>query len=221
MNHHRSAAAATLLAAGAILLTACSGAPRTTDPTKSTSVASTPRSSSSVTTSTTPPNSVTPTTSKPNTSSPGPDPRGQAATAAYLAFVAASHAAEQHPAKLSLEQALSRYAVDPALATEGEHIFGYRQAGIAWRGTPPTSRVNVKAISTMESRTAATLSDCPTVSATWEPYFIKTNKRVPVTYPPGSAKPPHATTATVIYYKHHWMVQKMTTDVKHTCSASS
>jgi hypothetical protein len=166
------------------------------------------------------PSTVTSSTSvTPSSTSPGDDPRGKAAAAAYLAFINASHAAERNPANGNLLNAVRAAAVDPALAVEGEHLFGYRTSGIAWSGQPPVSRLTVEKISD-GAAPAVTLVDCPTLSPSWQPYLLSTHKPVPVTFPPGSAKPPHATTARVIYYKSRWMVQSTTTEVKATCTPS-
>jgi hypothetical protein len=158
--------------------------------------------------------------SQPGSTAPGDDPRGKAATAVYVAFTIASQAAEREPTDLSFATALKKYALDPALSTEGEHLFGYRNSGIAWSGRPPTSRVTVESIAAAGTYPTATLTDCPAVSASWQPYIVTTHKAVPVTYPPGAAKPPHAITAKVIYYKSHWMVRSTTTNVRTTCAPS-
>lgn len=78
--------------------------------------------------------------------------------------------------------------------------------------------MSVESIVTTGTYPTVTLTDCPTVSGSWQPYIVKTHKSVPVTYPPGSAKPPHAVTAKVIYYRSHWLVQSTTTNVKKTCA---
>lgn len=164
------------------------------------------------------PTSVSTPTTSPTSTSPGDDPRGKAASSAYVAFTRASQAAERTPTDLSLAKALNKLAVDPALSTEGEHLFGYRNSGIAWKGQPPAPRVSVESIVTSGTYPTVTLTDCPTISGTWMPYIVTTHKSVPVTYPPGSAKPPHAVTVKVIYYRAQWLVQSTTTDVKNTCA---
>ena len=37
-------------------------------------------------------------------------------------------------------------------------------------------------------------------------------------FPSGTAKPPYPTTSTVVYYRSHWTVQRVNTDVTRTCS---
>lgn len=166
------------------------------------------------------PTSPAPSSDAPRSTGPGDDPRGKAASRAYEAFVSASFNAERKPTDLSLVNALKAHAVDPALATEGEHLFGYRSSGIAWGGQSPTPQVTVQTVASSGAYPTVTLNDCPTVSSTWKPYLVKTRKSVPVTYPKGSAKPPHAITVKVIFYKNRWMVQSTTTNVKRTCVPS-
>lgn len=201
----RRSALAAALAAVLISLAACTSSDHASSP-SSGPVASTPTSST--------------VPSRPTSTSPSEDPRGKSAVTAYLAFTHASHAAERKPTDLSLEGALKKYALDPALSTEGQHLFGYRDSGIAWSGSPPSSRVTVASIADGGVYPTAMLTDCPTVSRSWRPYIVKTHKAVPVTFPPGSAKPPHAVSAKVIYYKSHWMVQSTTTNVRKTCAPS-
>src|SRR5690348_12551389 len=125
-----------------MLASACSaGSSRATDPTASNPNKISQPPATSTATPPTSSNPTTPTHSKTSTTGSQQDPRGQAAKAAYLAFASASHAAERHPTDLALERALINYAVDPELATEGAHVFGFRESGIAWRGIPPTPRV--------------------------------------------------------------------------------
>lgn len=181
-----------------------------------------PTTSSTRPSSTTPSNGTSAPTSKhPSTTtstSPPPDPRSTAATAAYLAFEKASRDAERKPGDHTRRKGLRAHAVDPALSTEVGHLVGFASAGYAWFGQPPRPRVNVKSIDPGNPYTVVTLVDCPTVSTSWKPYVVKGHQPVPVTYPSGSAKPPHALTATVIHYKSRWMVQKVVTDVRHTCA---
>ena len=217
MNHHRSAAAATVLAAVAVLLTACSGSSETTDSTTSASASSSkPSSRPAVTTSTAPPRSVAPTTSKPSTTSPRQDPRGKAATAAYLAFVSASNDAERKPTDQSRVAAIKAHTVDPALAEEGENLFQFREQNIEWRGTPPASRVQVKAVDASGTRPTVTIIDCPTISNTWRPYDASTGRPLKLVAP--KVPPPWATTATVIYYRGRWMVQTAKVNMSRTCA---
>ena len=62
------------------------------------------------------------------------------------------------------------------------------------------------------------IADCPAVSATWRVFDIKKNKPLPQVFPGGTAKPPYPTTSTVVYYRSHWTVQRVNTDVTRTCS---
>lgn len=198
-----------------VALAACTSSSSDTNPSTGPRVTTSVRSSAA---------STDPTTSSPRTGTTssvlGDDPRSKAAAAAYSAFVAASYAAERKPTDLALVGALNVRAVDPALATEGEHLLGYRNSGIAWAGQPPKPRVSVQAITATSVYPTVTLNDCPTVSSSWKPYLVKSHKAVPITYPKGSAKPPHAIEAKVIFYKNRWMVQSTTTNVKKTCAPS-
>ena len=198
-------------------LAACTSSSGGGDPSKS---PSTPTGSSVSSTASVDPASSAPTSSTPSSTAPGDDPRGKAAVTAYTAFVSASYTAERKPTDLTLVNALKAHSVDPALATEGQHLFGYRNSGIAWEGQPPTPRVTVQTITTTGAYPTVTLNDCQTVSSTWKPYIVKTHKAVPITYPTGSAKPPHAIAVKVIYFKNRWMVQSTTTNVKKTCVPS-
>lgn len=97
-------------------------------------------------------------------------------------------------------------------------MVSYAANDIAWSGTAPSPRVKVVSVAAAaKPYPTVTLRDCPTAAPTWKPYNIKTHKVVPVKYPGSTAPPPHAVTATVIYFKSHWMVQRTVTAVTKTC----
>ena len=157
--------------------------------------------------------------------SPSPsqsDPRpaeGKAATAAYTAFAMASRNAERRPTDLGRRKALAAHAIEPALTNEAASLVSYAANDIAWSGTAPSPRVRVVSVDpAAKPYPSVTLRDCPTAAPTWKPYNIKTHEVVPVKYPGSTAPPPHAVTATVVYFKSHWMVQRTVTEVKKTCA---
>ncbi|PZS32188.1 MAG: hypothetical protein DLM61_07270 [Pseudonocardiales bacterium] len=157
----------------------------------------------------------------PTGTSPTVSPTEKAAVAAYVAFRTAAHNAEKNPADTAREAALKAYAVDPALGHEGGSLISYVTGDIAWGGTPPAARVSVTAVQpASKPYPMVTLRDCPTAAPSWKPYNIKTHKPVPVQFPGSTAPPPHAITATVIYYRSRWLVQTSVTEVKKTCAPS-
>ncbi len=159
--------------------------------------------------------------SSPTPSDKPVDSRVHAATIAYIAFTNAVQHADENPMDVSREQAIKAHAIDPALANEGGHLVGFRTEGIAWSGHPPAARVSVAAVDpAAQPYPIVVLVDCPTVSGSWKPYDVKTHQQVPVTYPKGSAPPPHASTATVVSYHSRWVVQKTVTNVTKTCAPS-
>lgn len=166
--------------------------------------------------------SSTPTKPSPPTppsSSSTVSPQGEAATAAYVEFAKASRLAEEAPGDQKRFTAVKAHAVDPALGNEGVTLFNYQRAGIAFKGQPPAPRVKVKLLGPdTKPYPTATLVDCPTVSSTWMAYDTKTHQVVPIKFPGETAKPPHPTTANLIYYAGRWAVQKITTDVRQTCA---
>lgn len=199
------------VASAAIALTACSGS-------TGTHAQSGPPPTSSASTS---PSPTSPSSSPgPSTSVATPVPQGTAAVAAYIAFAIASRAAEERPDDQQRFAKIKAHAVDPALANEGLTLFNYQRANIAFMGKPPLPRVHVGQVkAAAKPYPTATVVDCPALSATWKAYDTKTHKVVPITYPGQTAKPPHATTAQLIYYGGRWAVQKITTDVRRTCVA--
>ncbi len=162
-----------------------------------------------------------PTASSPQPSaSPTTDPQVQAAIASYEAFAGASNVGLRDPGS-DYSAKLAANAVDPALAKVAANIASFRLAGIAYRGAPPTPRIDAKSLrADLEAKPwpTVTLTDCPTLASSWQAINQKTKAPVPVKYPPGAAKPPHAVQATVIFYQSHWVVQKLITDVRHTCA---
>ncbi len=199
------------VASAAIALTACSGS-------TGTHTHSGPPSSSSASTSASP--TPAPSSPEPSSTVTTPAPEGTAAVAAYTAFAVASRAAEERPGDQQRFTTIKAHAVDPALANEGLTLFNYQRANIAFIGKPPTPRVRVEQVdAAAKPYPTATVVDCPANSATWKAYDTKTHKVVPITYPGQTAKPPHATTAQLIYYGGRWAVQTITTDVRHTCAA--
>lgn len=175
---------------------------------------STPASSPGSSTISTP--STPPTSSSPSSPAPSNSPESTAAVTVYRRWAAATYAAERSPAKNHTTD-LRALAVDPALGTFQGLLTQLQVAGIANRGTPPTSRTRV-----LRTELAAkpypkvTVVDCPTVSPTWVAYDVKTGKPVKVT--PNPVKPPYAITAEVIKLKGNWVVYRTTADRKHTCS---
>lgn len=164
--------------------------------------------------------------STPSTS-PAPsqtDPKstdGKAAATAYSAFAAAARNAERRPTDLARRKALAAHAIEPALTSEAGSLVSYAANDIAWSGTAPTPRISVIAVApSAEPYPTVTVRDCPTPAPSWKPYNIKTHKVIPVTFPGSTAPPPHAVTATVVYYRAHWMVQRTVTQVKKTCAPS-
>lgn len=202
--------AATIFAVSTMVLAACTSS-------TGTHTQSPPPPSSSNAPSTTPQSS----SPAPISTSPNVSPTEKAAIAAYVAFRAAAHNAEKKPTDTSREAALKTYAVDPALGHEGGSLISYLTGDIAWGGTPPGARVRVTAVQpAAKPYPMVTLRDCPTAAPSWKPYNIKTHKPVSVKFPGSTAPPPHAITATVIYYRSRWVVQTSVTEVKKTCAPS-
>lgn len=172
--------------------------------------ASTPTSSSDPSTSTAP--TTTP------ASSEHPDPTGPA-IAAYLRYRSIVNAVDRTPSSTRLLNELAAITVDPQQGTDGRTLLQYRLNHLVWRGTPPRPRASVTE-SRLEAKPYPTVvvRDCPTASASWKPYDTTENKPVPVQYPKGSAHPPFAITATVVDYKSHWVVAKVTTYMRKTCA---
>ncbi len=200
--------AATGIVCSMLVLAACSS---TGTHTQSPPPTSSPPSSSS-----TLPQSSSP---APTSGSPSIAPQEKAAMTAYIAFAKASRSAEEQPSDKSRFNSVRAHAVDPALANEGETLFNYQRANIAFKGQPPSPRVSVMVLApAAKPYPTATVIDCPTISSRWKAYDTKTHNVVPIKYPGETAKPPHPTTANLIYYGGRWAVQKITTDVRQTCA---
>lgn len=200
------------IASAAIALTACSGS-------TGTHTQSGPPSNSSASTSASqpPPSS----SAAPSSSVTTAAPQGGAALAAYTAFQTASRNAEKRPSDLSLRKVIAAHSIEPALTNEAAGLLSYSVNDIAWLGTPPSPRAKILALQLGATPyPTVTLKDCPTAAPSWKPYNIKTHQPVPVKFPGSTAPPPHAITATVVYYHSQWVVQKTVTEVKKTCAPS-
>ena len=148
------------------------------------------------------------------------DDASHAAVLAYLAFRTVSYRAEMAPDDYTTWLGkLNATAVDPARTDEEQKLFQDRALPWAYRGTPPASRTSVQTIALdAKPYPSVVIADCPTVSATWRVFDIKKNKPLRQVFPSGTSKPPYPTTATVIYYRSHWTVQQVNTDMRRTCS---
>lgn len=180
------------------------------DPTKASTRAG-PTSTRSATTS----ESANQSSTAPSTPKSSAPPEAAAAQSAYLKYTAATYQAERSPQK-DHNAELTTLAVDPALGTFQGLLTQLQIAGIANRGTPPTSRVKVtKTDLSARPYPTVTVVDCPTVSPSWIAYDVKTGK--PVTVVPNPVKPPYAVSASVIQYKGKWVVYSTKADRNHTC----
>lgn len=203
----RTVAIAMIVPALVAALSACTSSSGG-DPAKS----STPAGSSSTTStgSATTPSRTAPTTPKSST-----PPEAAAAQSAYLKYTAATYQAERTPQK-DHNAELTTLAVDPALGTFQGLLTQLQIAGIANKGTPPTSRVKVtKTDLSAQPYPTVTIVDCPTASPSWIAYDVKTGK--PVKVVPNPVKPPYAVTASVIQYRGKWVVYSTKADRNHTC----
>lgn len=204
---------AVAVAIGAVALTACTSS-------TGTHTQSGPPPSSSASTSASPTTSPS-SSADPSSSTPTAAPQGTAALAAYTAFQTASRNAEKRPSDLSRRKAIAAHSIEPALTNEAAGLLSYSVNDIAWLGTPPSPRAKILALQLGAAPyPTVTLRDCPTAAPSWKPYNIKTHKPVPVKFPGSTAPPPHAVTATVVYYHSQWVVQKTVTEVKKTCAPS-
>jgi hypothetical protein len=158
------------------------------------------------------------TSARPSTSPAGQeDAQARAAIAAYMAFRSASYGSERTPTDRTLDAALAATAVRPALAIELGTVLDYQKNGIAFRGTPPSSRPTVLTAQLDASPDPTiTVADCPIVSPSWMPYLIQTGQPIEIQYT-GTAKPPYQATATVVRQQSAWVVQSVTTRMDATC----
>lgn len=214
MSHCRWLFVVSALATAAV---GCSSSSSGHAHTSASSTADPPNRSSSTPTSSAASSASTPPTTPPATS-PSPDPT-RPAVAAYLRYRAIVNAAEKSPSSTRLLNELAAITADPQQQRDGAMLLQNRINQVAWRGIPPRSRAKVSE-SNLQAKPYLTVMvrDCPTVSATWKPYLTTTGKSVPVTYPKGSARPPYAFTATVVEYRSHWVVQKVTMYLRKTCA---
>lgn len=158
----------------------------------------------------------------PSVSSSYADPKVAAAVAAYLAYARASQYAEQHPPKLGQvlpkDGDFTRYAFDPARGNMLNEVTHLGEAGLAFRGTPPTPRISVVGIAPDAAPyPMITLSDCPTAPPNWRVVAV-TAGPPPTVKSSAPAKPPYQSTAQVIFYEKRWGVYQVTLNQSRTCS---
>jgi len=150
------------------------------------------------------------------------NPQAQAAVTAYFKFLAATYEAERNPpapnANYTPGADFSRYSFDPTRYEQEQLIRSFYQKKIALRGNPPKSRIlatkdNLKS----KPYPLVVISDCPTVSSTWEAYNTTTGKTL--VYARQTPPPPHEMTIQVIFYQGNWGVYKVSGDTSRTCVA--
>jgi len=159
------------------------------------------------------------------TSAPAPtstiDPRAQPAVSAYEAFNDTSNNAQRHPVghdqKWLPGADFTKTSFDPIRAEFISYIWGLKEQGVQYRGTPPPAHISVKSIR-LDAKPWPTvlLTDCQ-AGGDWDEYVIKTGKRVPDAGN-GKIPPPYLITAKMIYYEKHWGIQSTTADKSRTCT---
>jgi hypothetical protein len=170
------------------------------------------------------PGAATRTESSPSAaSSPAADPRVQEAIDAYEAFLDAASRAEQSPVGVKGPRPpgadFTRYSWDPLRSESAGYIATLADRGIAWRGTPPGSRVTlVSADLDGDTHPVVVLKNCPTLGEDWHAINVETGKRMPAATPSGP-QPPYEVTVKVIHYQGRWGAQTSNIDRSRTCTA--
>lgn len=216
MNRLPASAAAAL---AVLLISSCSGsggAPQRT------SAPPAPRSTTVVST----PPSLVPTTSEapsPTGSSsasstvptPTVTPSAQSAVDAYIAFYNASTEVDRDP-KHVRAASLDQYLTGNAQALFDGIYASMKEAGQAYRGTPPNPRLKVLSVI---SPTAVLLTSCPVASKNdpYTEYYVATGKAVP-TGKPRNPPPPYLLTLTMKNVSSHWKLSDVLQDTSKTCS---
>ena len=162
--------------------------------------------------------SPTEATSSPPTT---PDPRTAPALAAYLHFARAVVAAERRPPALGLKTPpgadFGRWSYDPFKETIGGYIAGLAQQGLAFRGVPARHRVRVRRIDLAAKPYArVVLSDCPTISPSWNEYVVATGRILPDAKT--AVKPPYRIAVTMIRVAGRWGVSHAVPNTSQTCT---
>ena len=165
------------------------------------------------------PATTTATTSAPSTSTV--DPNAQQALDAFSAFNAAATEALRNPQTFSTgkDQAsdIRPYSFDPIRAQYTAYVMELAYEQVAFRGTAPAPRVQVKSIDlAAKPYPMVVLTNCDTPAPSWREYVVKTGKLVPQAN--GSVPPPYLLTVEVIYYAKHWGVSKVSADKSRTCT---
>lgn len=109
------------------------------------------------------------------------------------------------------------YSFDPIQGQTLSDILSLTELQVAYRGTPPLSRVSVTSVDLAgKPYPTVTLTDCPTL-ANWK--IVATSPGPPPTVKssPSGAPPPHLATAKVIFYEKRWGVSRISTDASRTC----
>jgi hypothetical protein len=109
------------------------------------------------------------------------------------------------------------YSFDPVQGQTLSDVLSLTQLQVAYRGTPPVSRVSVTSVDlAAKPYPTVTLTDCPT-PANWK--IVATSPGPPPTVKssPSGAPAPNLATAKVIFYEKRWGVSTISTDTSRTC----
>lgn len=163
----------------------------------------------------------TPTSASPTLSSPI-DTGAEPAVAAFTHYITATYNAQRAPRQVGGSYApdadFTGYSFDPMRSQESAYISSLAANGQAFRGTPPTPRIQVIGAD-LQAKPYPTvvLTNCPTPAPSWIAYDTKSGK--PVSYSTRKVPPPYLSTVTMIFYEGHWGVQKTGVDSGRTCTA--
>lgn len=148
------------------------------------------------------------------------DPRVQAAVAAYEKFTEAVARAQQKPVPKQEDYPeradFRRFSFDPVEGEYEARLKALSDANGQYRGTPPTSNLQVKSIDP-DARPwpTITLSDCQTGLEQWRAVEARTGRPLSVQEP--TVPRPYAITITVIYNQLTWGVNTISMDRTRTC----
>lgn len=149
------------------------------------------------------------------------DPKALPAVQAYEASVVATRAAQRAPFGLDDpirgDADFTKTTFDPFRTQTRGYIAELADQGGEYRGAPPRVNVVVESVDlNADPWPTVILSDCQSGSTSWRLYNAKTGAAQPRATP--KVSPPYRITVTVIFYKKHWGVQKLTTDSSRTCT---
>jgi hypothetical protein len=161
-----------------------------------------------------------PTPTSPSSSSyipPAPYGDAAPAVAAYLKINDQYNAALMNPAKFSPAIFQNSTAGRAKLVLVGS-IQDEKKNGLAYRGTPDQSRVQVTSVKLTGALPIVQLTDCPRPSSTWVEYNTATGKAAPAGATP-KVPPPYLAKITMVQpNRKAWVFTSVTLDGSKTCS---